>query len=237
MHTYTTCTTCHELLDVTLTETHHPHCAPTGIAADTARFVELASREHLGDDEAHQLDVLRDRLDGWDRRPLSPLRAALAYAAWGWAVFPCATGGKTPLTRHGLHDATTDLATIHAWWQRYPHANIGLPAGHAFDVLDIDPDGTPWYLRALLDDQLPDVHGEVATPRGRHLYLTPRGGGNLAALHPGVDYRGRGGYVIAPPSVVDGQRYTWTTHPSPLITDTSKPGVDHTTPATPGGGS
>ena len=46
------------------------------------------------------------------------------YASQGWPLFPC--HGKRPVTRHGLHDATTDLAAIQSWWRQWPDCNIGL---------------------------------------------------------------------------------------------------------------
>ena len=81
------------------------------------------------------------------------LTAALGYAARGWPVFPvrgisdgqctcgnskCASPGKHPHTKNGLDAATTDKGTIRAWWAKWPDANIGLPTGEFFDVLDID---------------------------------------------------------------------------------------------------
>ena len=68
------------------------------------------------------------------------LRAALAYAVLGWAVFPCKPRGKEPLTRHGFKDATTDGVVIESWWRRWPDANIGVATGHGtFCALDVDP--------------------------------------------------------------------------------------------------
>jgi len=56
------------------------------------------------------------------------------------------------------------------------------------------------------------VIGKVITPRcGDHLYVRASGDGNTSGLLPGIDYRGRGGYVVAPPSIgPNGVRYTWT---------------------------
>jgi hypothetical protein len=51
----------------------------------------------------------------------------------------------------------------------------------------------------------------VSTPRagGVHRFVRATGRGNGQRIAPGLDYRGRGGYVVAPPSVVEGRRYTW----------------------------
>jgi Bifunctional DNA primase/polymerase, N-terminal len=52
------------------------------------------------------------------------LTAALAYAKQGFPVFTLAPRSKLPLILareggHGLHDATTDLDQIGAWWQAH----------------------------------------------------------------------------------------------------------------------
>jgi len=159
----------------------------------------------------------------------SLLTAALAYVARGWPVFPCAVREKVPhgkMAPHGFKDASTDSDQIRAWWATEPEANIGLPTGHAFDVLDIDgPEalealesvGGPAIVKEVdgllvCDD---DVEGPtVSTPRGWHCYVEPTGKGNTVNLGglAGVDWRGRGGYVVAPPSrKADGSSWTWMT--------------------------
>src|SRR5690606_23413178 len=113
----------------------------------------------------------------------------------------------------GFKDATTNLAQVRAWWTATPDANIGIPTGHGFDVIDIDPPDGPLSLLELRDAGLvPEVIGKVITPRyGDHLYVRASGDGNTAGLLPGIDYRGLGGYVVAPPSIgPNGVRYTWT---------------------------
>ena len=65
------------------------------------------------------------------------LENALRYAELGYAVFPCAPGRKTPLTRHGFQEATTDANQIERWWQQHPAANIAI-ATQGLVVIDID---------------------------------------------------------------------------------------------------
>jgi hypothetical protein len=82
--------------------------------------------------------------------------------------------------------------------------------GVAFDALDVDgPEG----LASLPDDlsHTDTVDGPtVVTGKGWHVYLAPSGFGNRAAVRPHVDWRGKGGYVIAPPSVhPNGTSYRW----------------------------
>lgn len=133
--------------------------------------------------------------------------AALWYVEQGVPVFPCKAGEKVPATAHGVKDATTDPGQVNEWWTRTPEANIGLATGVKFDVLDIDD----WM---NVNDDIVDIidegFGFVATPRGgSHIYLRPSGDGNAANLVPGVDFRGVGGYVLAPPSVLPNGGYRW----------------------------
>jgi hypothetical protein len=128
----------------------------------------------------------------------------------------CGQPGKHPLgalVPHGVKDATTNRARVLAWWTRHPQANIGLATGHAFDVLDVDGPAGEHAIR-----QLAAAHGLASSGPlvrtgggGWHFYLAPTGLGNV---HPRglahVDWRGRGGYVVAPPSRhASGHPYQW----------------------------
>jgi hypothetical protein len=140
--------------------------------------------------------------------------AARIYGAQGWPVFPCEPGAKTPLTLHGFKNASTDPDTIASWWQRWPDANIGIPTGATtFDVLDVDrkADGTGFAAlgRLARSGLVTGAHRLVKTPSGGlHLYFRPNGNGNGSSRTHHLDVRGAGGYVIAPPSIVNGVRYT-----------------------------
>jgi hypothetical protein len=140
--------------------------------------------------------------------------AALWYAGRGVAVFPLQPGDKKPYPgSRGFKDATTDKATVREWWAFRPNSNIGLPTGLLFDVIDIDGElGSRSLVRLRQEGAVPTVYGHAATARpcGAHLYIAATGDGNGSALWPGIDYRGKGGYVVAPPSVVTGgRRYDW----------------------------
>jgi hypothetical protein len=138
---------------------------------------------------------------------------ALAYAAAGTPVFPCAVAGKAPITANGFHDATTDSDQIRAWWTRTPDANIAAPTGTpGFDVLDIDvhPGGAGWpaYHRAKEAGLTDGWFRAIQTPSGGlHLHYpgTDQRNGSLRGLH--LDFRATGGYVLLPPS--PGQTKTY----------------------------
>jgi hypothetical protein len=75
--------------------------------------------------------------------PGALLAAALRYAGMGYRVFPCAPGGKHPLTGHGFHDATADPDQIERWWARHPSANVGI-ATEGLIVIDVDGQANAW---------------------------------------------------------------------------------------------
>ena len=121
---------------------------------------------------------------------------------------------------HGLYDATTDERQVREWWNADPNYGIGVATGHAFDVIDIDGKTGYRSIMELGDDVFPPIHGKVHTTRedcGEHWYIPATGDGNRANVKPGLDYRGRGGYVCVPPTTIDGRRYSWVVQPSPEI--------------------
>ena len=151
------------------------------------------------------------------------LKAALCYAARGWRVCPlyeplgegkcscgrpdCNSPGKHPRTRHGLKDATTNPDCIHTWWKDWPNANIAIVTGRDSGLIVLDVD-RPEILNGWQSDTL-----TVTTGKGQHLYFSLNGvaaRNSVSKLAPGLDLRGEGGYVVAPPSLhASGVTYTW----------------------------
>jgi hypothetical protein len=142
------------------------------------------------------------------------LRQALAFAARGWPVLPCQPGQKTPATAHGVRDATTDPGQITTWFGRHPDWNLAIATGAPGpDVLDVDqhgPAGNGYtaFLQLKEAGLLEGARAYVRTPSGGlHAYFTGTGqrNGHLPGCH--LDFRSRGGYVLSPPSRMDGKPY------------------------------
>jgi hypothetical protein len=159
--------------------------------------------------------------------------AALEYASRGVLVLPLR--GKLPLIPaahrpgdplyqqckgdcgrqgHGVHDASIDPEQVCDWWDRWPHANIGLRTGVAFDVIDVDG---PQGRRSLEQFLAEHGAGPIGGPRvrtgsgGWHLYVAPSGLPDRIGMLDSVDYRAADRYVVAPPSrhPATGRRYQW----------------------------
>ena len=144
------------------------------------------------------------------------LESALSYARRGWPVFPCQPRGKRPLTSRGFKDAATDEGVIRGWWAKWPDANIGVPTGSAsgFVVVDLDGgEGIESLAKILNSHELVQTVISLTGGGGKHLlFLAPDPPlrNTQGALGRGVDTRGDGGYIIAPPSIhASGDAYRW----------------------------
>lgn len=150
---------------------------------------------------------------------------ALFYASIKLAVFPvqfvfengacscgntaCSRIGKHPMTLNGFKDATTEENTVRYYFEGEPEANVGIRCGSESGIVVLDVDvksGGPASLSELVAE-----HGALpVTPRvrtgggGTHYYFRHPGAGmvipNRQGMRPGLDLRGDGGYVVAPPS-------------------------------------
>ena len=220
MKQYSTCPSCDDLLLVADPDLPvHPSCE-----IPYRLNLEIQLREAAARGDLAKFDELAPVVDA--PRKTSLPKAAALYAEWGWRTFPLKPGTKVPATRHGFKEATADAETVAAWWRQNPAYNIGLATGGLFDVIDVDTKTRPTGYQSLarLEDAgaLPDTHGRVlTTSNGLHLYVLPSGMKNGAGILPGIDARGAGGYVVAPPSVVDGKPYMWLEHPSPALKKTT----------------
>jgi len=140
------------------------------------------------------------------------LTDALAYAARGWAVFPCVPNKKTPLTEHGFKDATTDPERLQQFFAE-PTVNLAIRTGAWLVVLDVDvrPGKNGHDTLAAweaMHGALPPTRSVKTPSGGQHYYFThPDPLPKRPSLGIGVDFQAEGGYVLAPPSIVDGRAY------------------------------
>ena len=155
---------------------------------------------------------------------MSMMDQAIKYAEMGLAVFPVRQN-KAPFTPHGCKDAKKDKRAIKNWWSRYPDANIGIATGSisgGIIVIDIDIDEDKGIygddsLRTWENEngELPETWRAVTGRGGYHIYYrSDEKIKNTTNLYPGIDIRGEGGYVIAPPSIhLNGNYYRWEMDP------------------------
>lgn len=143
---------------------------------------------------------------------------------------PIAYIGRRAICPNGVKDATLDPERITQWWARVPDANVGIATGAASGLvaLDSDPrnggDESLVMLENSLPDGLPDTPRSVTGSGGEHLLFRAPAGrvGNFKGKDwgfPGLDVKGDGGYIVAPPSLhVSGRRYQWDggAHPDDL---------------------
>lgn len=124
--------------------------------------------------------------------------------------FPVRGNAKyPPLTPHGHLDAILGCGFL----EHHPGCNIGFyPAKSGFVVMDIDPrnGGGDTMLELMHEHTWSPSTCVSATPSGgRHHFFRSRPGAKYPGrLGPGIDLKWQG-YVLLPPSVVDGKPYEW----------------------------
>ena len=181
------------------------------------------------------------------------LAAALAYVARGWRVIPlhsptrnggctcgraeCASIGKHPRTRSGLKDSSASSAVIQEWWRTWGRANIGIVTGARSGLVVLDVDARHSGHESLITLQerygaLPETLRVATGGGGEHWYFRHPGADvllrNVAGLDDlsGLDIRGDGGYVVAPPSWhQSGAQYEWIMSPKDAPTAAAEEGV------------
>lgn len=158
------------------------------------------------------------------------LAAALELAELGFPVLPvhgigeggscgcgrtnCTSPGKHPRTKHGHKDASRDPAQIAAWWRACEGANIGVRTGEGYVVLDFDPrnGGIETYRRLIeRHGPFPETCTVETGGGGLQFYYLADDLPSRSGILPGFDFKGIGGFVIAPPSMhQSGRAYKWT---------------------------
>lgn len=145
--------------------------------------------------------------------------AALEYAENGWPVFPVVTNEKRPLTPNGFKDASVDPIVINQWFDKWSNANIAIATGAVSNLLVLDVDVKNGAKGEESLAELVKQYGDLPETRK---HRTPSGGYHLIFKYPGyhvptranihkvksgLDIRCDGGYIVAPPSVIDGNEY------------------------------
>ncbi len=146
---------------------------------------------------------------------ITMLEQALYYLEErGWSVIPIGKD-KKPLikwTKYQFEKATKE--EVISWFTNNPEANVGIVTGNISNltVVDIDPrhNGTDEDFRAIQTVKSATGGG------GWHYFFKYKNGiQNHANIKEGIDIRGEGGYVIAPPSLhASGKRYEWINNPN-----------------------
>ena len=120
---------------------------------------------------------------------------------------------RSPATKHGFLDATTDPDKITWWWTRNPERNVAIATGAPGpDVLDVDVhqqgSGFAAFNKLHREGLVDGASAYIRTPsNGLHTYFAGSEQGNGRLPHHHLDFRSKGGYVVAPPSHVNGTPY------------------------------
>jgi putative DNA primase/helicase len=167
---------------------------------------------------------------------------AVALAREGFAIFPvyeiapngycacgrsdCSSPGKHPRLKNGVKGASTSEEQARQWWTVWPDANIGIATGACSSIFVLDVDSKHNGQDALV--ALMEQHGQLSDTR-----ISQTGGGGFHAFYrlpvdrdipnsagkvgQGIDIRGEGGYVVAPPSRhASGRTYEWRNRDCPI---------------------
>ncbi|CAH6911312.1 putative AAA family ATPase [Vibrio chagasii] len=170
-------------------------------------------------------------------------KAALTYSENGWRVLPiywiedgrCACGkeckspGKHPIPANGLNAASSNPDQIGRWFSMFPKANVGIATGRDSGIwaLDIDPHkgGDDSFSQF---GEIPECFHSMTGGGGDHyIFAYPKADGmtvpSRIEVLPGLDVRGDGGYIVAPPSNhVSGTCYEWEHGYSPADEDSQE---------------
>jgi hypothetical protein len=153
---------------------------------------------------------------------------AIYYARRGWSVFPAHSSGAKRSHKSAEFSGgspwgmTTDETEIRQDFKRWPNANVGIVTGAVSGIIVVETDtpeghgeGTDGAAElAKLGTEhglLPDTLMAISPSGSVHRYFKHPGCyviNSESVIAPGVDVRGDGGMVIAPPSVMPAREAT-----------------------------
>jgi len=174
----------------------------------------------------------------------SLLKEAITYAERGWKIVPlhspggragrpcdcnkpgCRTPGKHPRVQNWTRQASDDVDQVRKWWNTWPRSNPGICTGQASGIVVLDFDEKNGGLETL--NRLRNQYGDALSTLqvrtgggGVHLYFRAPDDGTLknrTGVLPGMDVRGDGGQIVAPPSLhASGSRYEWVDSGAPIL--------------------
>src|ERR1019366_1806410 len=139
------------------------------------------------------------------------LNFALKYLNLGFSVIPLRPKSKEPLLPwQEFQSRRASESEIREWFLKWPDANIGLVTGKISSICVVDLDGP----KGIQEAQRLGLSSSITsiTGNGKHLWYknASESVGNAVRVQPGIDIRGEGGYVVAPPSIHENERrYHW----------------------------
>lgn len=153
---------------------------------------------------------------------MTSLDAALSYLRLGWSVFPLVPKTKQPAIPWApFQKARMGEGAATSLWSEHPDWGVAIVTGaiSGLVVIDVDPRNGGDF-----DDVVSRVEpfsDQIITAKtgggGAHIFCQHPGGhvpcGKMSL--PGVDRKGDGGYIVAPPSIhPSGEAYRWSVNPS-----------------------
>lgn len=136
------------------------------------------------------------------------LEEALKYVKMGYSIIPIASNSKKPAEpwKHFQKRMATP-GEIETWSKKWPNGNIGIVTGEISNltVIDVDTEEAWEWYNSKFSTKYNTV---VKTPSGLHVYCQYNEElRNRANIYPGIDIRSEGGYVVAPPSIINDKKY------------------------------
>lgn len=143
-------------------------------------------------------------------------RAIEEYVARGFSIIPLMDGEKLPSQKWGEYQKRrASVEEIWGWCIEYGIFSIAIVTGKVSRLVVIDCDGAEQ--REFLRAYIPETRQTAVckTKRGFHYYFRTNGEGVktqrilLDKVKGGIELKGEGSYVVAPPSTVEGVKREW----------------------------